>query len=75
VGETVAEPESAVLLTPLSILTDDVFVVDQVRTDDWPRVMLAGLAVNWMDGSGKAALTEIMTVALVVPPGPVADKT
>ena len=45
----------------------------QVKVDDWPAVIVVGLAVNEpMVGAVGGAFTVTVAVAGVLPPGPVA---
>lgn len=58
--------------TLLSIVNDVAFEVDQVRVDVPPAATAVGDAENWTVGATWFTVT--VTVAVVVPPGPVAVK-
>jgi hypothetical protein len=71
VGVTVAVPLAVKLLpTLLSILTLVAFVVLHVSVDEAPGLMEVGEAVNVIVGAPDVVVT--VTLAVVVPPGPVA---
>ena len=56
--------------TPLSIVSEVAFCVDHESVAVPPAMMVAGSAVSVSVGSG--CVTLIVTLALLVPPGPVA---
>ena len=74
-GVTFAVPESPGFVTPVSILTEVAFVVDQVRTEVPPEAMLAGAAENWIVGAPEEDETVTVTFEVALPPGPVAVIT
>ena len=73
VGETLTLPLVGSEPMPLSIVTEVALLVDHVKVELWPELMLAGLAVNEIVGAGVVA-TFTVAVALEVPPGPVAVR-
>jgi hypothetical protein len=73
VGETDLVPEVLTVPIPLSIETDVAFVLDHVRVDDCPEVMLVGLAVIVTVGAPELVPTVTVAVEVAVaPPVPVA---
>ena len=55
------------------MLTEVAFVVDHVRVELWPEVMVVGLALNVTVGAGVVE-TVTVAVAVLVPPAPVAVR-
>jgi len=69
-GLTLIEPFAGCAPTPLSMVTLVAFVVDQLKVVAPPAGIVAGVAVKLLTVGN--ALTVTVTVALAVPPGPVA---
>ena len=71
VGETLTEPLTGWLPTPLSMVRVVVLVVVQLSVEESPGAMVDGVAVKLVM-SGASAPTVTVAVAVLVPPGPVA---
>jgi len=72
VGETEALPDVGLAPTPLSIETEVAFVVDHVRVELCPAVMVVGLAERVAVGAGVLPVTVTVAWAVTLPPDPVA---
>ena len=75
VGATDTEPETAFAVAKLVPVHDVAFVEDHVSVEDWPEVMVVGLAVSVAVGAG-VTVEDTLTLAVfeTAPPNPVQFK-
>ena len=67
IGDTVVDPLGATLPMPGSITQESALVVVHVNVDVWPGSRISGLALISIVGA-----TVTITLAIVVPPDPIA---
>jgi hypothetical protein len=69
-GETVTLPDVGLVPMPLSIETDVALVVDHVRVEVCPTLIVVGFAERVAVGAGLLPLTVTVACAVTLPPEP-----
>ena len=72
VGDAETEPETALAVAKFVPVQEVALVEDHVRVEDWPEVMVVGLAVSVAVGvaGGGTGDTPTVTLLVAVPPAP-----